>query len=170
MSEQQIEINLAPQILETYRESNRLADEAKGYASEAVAKAVQCGQLLLQQKAALQHGTWLDWLATNLSEINERTARRYMALANRTHVTDLNDAASVRQAYLATGIIPPSPKKELTATDPDKPWVRFTRFLDGFRLWFNKRIDSEPLDQWPTESRRVLKNELRWFAELYARL
>lgn len=170
MSDQQIEINLASQILEAFRESNRLADEAKGYASEAVAKAIECGQLLLQQKAALKHGGWLDWLDTNLSEINERTARRYMALAKRTHVTDLNDASTVRQAYLATGIIPTAPEKESTPPDPNKPWVRFTRFLDGFRLWFNKRIDSDPLDNWPTESRRVLKNELRWFAELYERL
>jgi hypothetical protein len=165
-----LQINLAPQIRAAFNESNRLATEAKGIASEAVAKAIECGQLLIQQKESLGHGSWLDWLTANIPEITDRTARRYMALAKRTHVSDLNDTATVRQAYLATGIIPAPEEKPATSPDPNKPWVRFTRFLDGFRLWFNKRIDDDPLATWPEDSRRVLKNELKWFAELYARL
>ena len=55
----------------------------------------------------------------------------------------------------------------MTNPDPNKPWVRFTRFLRGFRLWYNKRIDENPLDKWEEDSRRILKNELRWFADLY---
>ena len=170
MSEQQIEINLAPQILEAYLESNRLATEAKGRASEAVTKAVECGHLLNQQKESLKHGGWLNWLDDNVPQISEWTARRYMALAKRAHVPDLNDAATVRQAYLATGIIPTPAGKEPAAPDPNKPWVKFTRHLDGFRLWFNTRIEEDPLDTWPEDSRRVLKNELKWFVQLYKQL
>lgn len=169
MSEQ-LQINLASQIREAYQNANRLATDARAVASEAIAKALECGQLLIQQKESLGHGSWLEWLDSNLPEISDRTARKYMSLAKRNHGSDLTDAASLRQAYLATGIIPSPEEKNPTPPDPNKPWVRFTRFLDGFRLWFNKRVDDDPLDSWPEDSRRVLKNELRWFAELYERL
>jgi len=169
MSEQ-LQINLASQIREAYQNANRLATDARAVASDAIAKALECGQLLIQQKESLGHGSWLEWLDANVPEITDRTARRYMALAKRTHVSVLNDTATVRQAYLATGIIPSPEEKAPAPPDPNKPWVRFTRFLDGFRLWFNKRVDDDPLDSWPEDSRRILKNELRWFAELYARL
>ena len=167
---EQLELNLALQIRDAYVESNRLAAEARGVASQAIAKALECGQLLLQQKQSLSHGGWLSWLDTNLPEISESTARRYMALAKRSCVTDLNESAPLQQAYLAIGILPAPVKKNAAEPHPNKPWVRFARFLDGFRLWFNKRIEEDPLDTWPESSRRILKNELRWFAELYNRL
>ena len=166
---EQLELNLAPQIRETYRESIQLAEVAKERASLAVSKALECGQLLIQQKQAIGHGSWLDWLYANLPELTDRTARRYMALAKRTHVSDLNDTTMARQAFLTTGILP-MPVEKSTKPDPNKPWVRFTRFLRGFRLWYNKRIDENPLDKWEEDSRRILKNELRWFADLYERL
>jgi hypothetical protein len=169
MSEQ-LQLNLASQIREAYQNANRLATDARAVASEAIAKALECGNLLIQQKKSLGHGSWLEWLDANLPEVSDRTARKYMALAKRNHGSNLTDAASLRQAYLTTGIIPEPGEKPPAPPDPNKPWVRFTRFLDGFRLWFNKRVDEDPLDSWPEDSRRVLKNELRWFAELYERL
>jgi len=169
MSEE-LKINLAEQIREAFRDANRLATDARAVASDAVAKAIQCGQLLLQQKESLGHGSWLEWLDTNVPEISEWTARRYMALAKRAHVPDLNDAATVRQAYIATGILPSPAEPEAGPPDPNKPWVRYVRFIDGFRLWFNKRMDENPLDTWPEDARRVLKNDIRWIAELYGRL
>jgi len=167
---EQLQLNLAPQIQEAYRECEHLVSQTREFATKAVAKAIECGQLLIQQKESLGHGSWLEWLDANVPEITDRTARRYMALANRTHVSDLNDTTTVRQAYLATGIIPQPEDKKDQPPDPNKPWVRFTRFLDGFRLWFNKRMDEDPLSTWPEDSRRVLKNELKWFADLYERL
>lgn len=167
---QELQINLAEQIRETFEQANALATDARTVASDAIAKALECGRLLTKQKESLGHGSWLEWLDANVPEISDRTARKYMALAKRNHGSDLNDMASLRQAYLATGIIPAPAEKEPSPADPNKPWVKFTRFLDGFRLWYNKRIDDNPLDSWPEDSRRVLKNELRWFADLYERL
>lgn len=169
MSEQ-LQINLTEQIRQAFAEANRLAGDARTVASEAIAKALECGRLLIQQKESLGHGSWLDWLDANVPEISRWTARRYMSLAKGAHVPHLNDAASVRQAYLAAGIIPQPEEKAPAPPDPNKPWVKFTRYLDGFRLWFNRRVDEDPLDSWPEDARRVLKNELRWFAELYTKL
>ena len=182
----EVQINLAAQIREAYREANQLAEQSKGYASQAVSNAIECGQLLIQQKAALVHGGWMEWTATNLPEIHHNTLGRYMRVAkaaqgalhpsategdsNSSPVMNLEDAPTLKQAYVALGILPQPKDKSNQPPDPNKPWVRFTRFLDGFRLWFNKRMDEDPLDTWPEDSRRVLKNELRWFADLYERL
>lgn len=181
----EVQINLAAQIREAYREANQLAEQSKGYASQAVSKAIECGQLLIQQKASLGHGSWLDWQAEHLPDMKRETVRKYMQIAKvaqgylpdrdsaegqiPTTGGNLKNAASLRQAFVAIGLLP-APDSKPEVPDPNKPWVRFTRFLDGFRLWFNKRMDEDPLDSWPEDSRRVLKNELRWFADLYERL
>jgi len=166
----ELQINLAEQIRTVFQEANKLAENARGTASDAITKALECGQLLIQQKESLGHGSWLEWLDANLPEMTDRTARKYMALAKRNHGSDLTDAATLRKAYLAAGIIPSPAEKAPRPIDPNKPWVRFTKLLDAFRLWFNKRIDDDPLETWPDDSRRILKNELKWFAELYQRL
>jgi len=184
MSEE-IQINLAAQIREAYREANQLADEAKGYASQAVAKAIECGQLLIRQKESIGHGSWLEWQAKNLPDMKRETVRKYMQIAKvaqenlpdrdadesqiPTTGGNLKNAASLRQAFVAIGLLP-APENKPETSDSNKPWVKFTRFLDGFRLWFNKRMDEDPLNTWPEDARRILKNELKWFADLYQRL
>lgn len=174
MTDTQIGLNLAPQILATYREANGLAEQSKGYASEAVAKAIECGQLLLRQKESLGHGSWLEWLENNISEFGDVTARRYMALAKRSQVTDLNDAASVKQAYITTGILPaPQPKPQQTEEGgpPSNPRTEYIRWIDGFMHWFHCRLRKTPLEEWDEDARRVLKNALQPIVkEVYEKL
>ena len=171
MTTEQLELNLAPQIIEAFKICNGLATEAKEYASEAVAKAVECGQLLLRQKESLVHGGWLNWLDNNVPEMSDRTAQRYMALAKKTsHVSFLDDASTMRQAYIATGILPKPVEKEVGPPDPNAPWVKFIRPLEAFRLWYQRRIKQGDIDTWDVNGRRVLKNELKWIADLYERL
>jgi hypothetical protein len=165
----EIVVNLAEQINRTYEESVALATQAKDQATTAITKALECGNLLLQQKAALQHGGWLEWLDANCPQIDERTARRYMGLAKRTHVSDLNEAATLRQAYLACGIIHEKPKTP-NEPGPETPWVKFVKPLDAFRLWFNTRNEESPMEEWGEDALRVLSNELQWFVNLHAQI
>ena len=61
----------------------RINDEhqrAYGMAKEALEHARRCGELLVEAKQAVGHGGWATWLAQNIS-FTDRTARRYMALA-----------------------------------------------------------------------------------------
>ena len=181
----QIQVNLADQIRQAHIDAVTIAEHAKGYASEAVAKAIECGQLLIQQKEALGHGSWMEWQTENLPDIKRETVRKYMQVAKAargslpapesdagqitTSGGNLKNAASLRQAFVAIGLLP-EPENKAEDNNPNKPWVKFIRFLDGFRLWFNRRVDDDPLETWPEESRRILKNELRWFSELYSKL
>jgi len=58
-------------------------------AHDAVCRAVQsgveharrAGNLLIEAKAGVEHGTWLDWLAAHCPTVPERTAQAYMRIA-----------------------------------------------------------------------------------------
>ena len=68
-------------------------------AKEAVESAKTAGELLLQVKAKLPHGTWTDWLKDNVN-VSERQAQRYMAVAQGKSVplrklADKSDTVSV---------------------------------------------------------------------------
>ena len=43
--------------------------------------ALKAGTLLLEAKAGLPHGAWLPWLGENCPDISDRTAQRYMRIA-----------------------------------------------------------------------------------------
>jgi len=167
--------SLAPQINLTYAEAATLSANAKDQATAAVEKALECGRLMLKQKESLQRLSgkercgWIEWLESNCPDISEQTARRYMALAKRSHVSGyFEDFSTLRQAYLATGILKQAPKVEPTPVDAKTPWVRYTRPLDNFRNWYNTRVEDEPLENWDTTLLRLLSNELRWFVNLHS--
>lgn len=50
------------------------------------------------------------------------------------------------------------------------PTVVYVRGLDSFRLWFQRRTRSRPLNQWTPDARRFLLKELAWFVKLHERL
>ena len=175
----QLKLNFAPQILAAHHEAMRLANFAKDYAGQAVAKAVECGGLLLEQKASLTDASWTEWITRNLPDVAPDTLSRYMRAAKlsalvaqtngSTTPVALPDAQN-KQALIALGIIPSPENKRPSLLDPQRGWVRYVRFIDGFRKWFNQRIEDEPIETWDEQPRRLLKNELRWIAELYQRL
>lgn len=47
---------------------------------DSLSHARACGELLIQAKAEVKHGSWLPWLAEN-TQIGERSARAYMQVA-----------------------------------------------------------------------------------------
>src|SRR5512144_2268302 len=63
-------------------------------AGEAIQHAINCGRMLLEVKASLNHGEWLPWLKAQQEggaiSFSEVTAQRYMRVAsNPSRVTDL---------------------------------------------------------------------------------
>jgi len=162
-------LNLASQINAAFAEAHANAAVATTNARLAVSRALECGELLNRQKESLAHGEWQLWLAEHCPNVSGATARRYMRLAKRSHDHSLEDAGGLRQAYLATGVLPESPR---TRREPNAntPTVTFVRGLDLFRRWFHQRTDELPLEQWTPDARRILRNELTWFKKLYDRL
>ena len=196
MSEQ-LTLNLSVEIRQTFSRAHSLAVDARLRGADAVAKALECGRLLHQQKSALGKGSWVAWVAENLPDIPYETIARYMRLSKGLEASQLAEGAKdatvesgsegssqegseqtgetqspqvLKQAYIALGILPEPASRAGQGAEASKPWVKYTKHLDGFRLWFNRRIEEEPMEKWQENSRRILKNELRWFVELYERL
>lgn len=172
----EITVNLAEKINRAFQESVALAKEVSGQAAVAIEKAVECGRLMLEQKEALlkQKGNrscgWLDWLDTNCPKISEQTARRYMSLAKlRSHVSATLDCTSLRRAYIGAGILKET-KKEKKEPGPETPWVRYTKGLDAFRLWYHNRCEQGPMETWGEDALRLLSKELQWFVNLHAEI
>lgn len=161
-----VALNLASEINAAFSEASATAAKATLNARQAVARALECGRLLNLQKEALPHGMWQDWLAVHCPVVSAPTARRYMRLAKQSHGGVLENASGLRQAYLATGVLPESPRSRNTPHAND-PTVSFVRGLDHFRRWFHQRTDELPLAKWTPEARRLLRNELMWFKKLH---
>jgi len=95
------------------REAHR---EAQGAFAHALDRAMAAGELLIEAKARLGHGTWLPWLQ-GACAIPERTAQAYMRLArNREQLKSATVAdLGVRDA-LALLTEPKSPDDSATAS------------------------------------------------------
>ena len=107
------------QLCEKIRNSDRQATGMANIAQQAIKQSVghviEAGRALITAKARLQHGEWEAWLNSNLPEISRSSISRYMAAAERIcHVTNFDEIKSVRQAYIACGILkePPAGKKK----------------------------------------------------------
>lgn len=75
---------------------------ANSKASEAVQHATNCGLMLLQIKASLNHGEWLPWLNGEIEsgrlKVKIRQAQSYMQLASNTQRAAYLEAPSIRAA------------------------------------------------------------------------
>lgn len=157
-----VEINVAATAV------SDIAQEIRRDVRELVRRVVVCGELLIRQRAALPHGTWQVWLREKCPDISESTARRYMRLARAQGMTASCQVRSLRHAYLLTGVLPQARRPR--TPQPHAPRITFTRGLDEFRRWFHRRTDDRPLKLWSPRARMALRNELRWFKNLFDEL
>lgn len=104
--ELQIEKSLVEQIRVIHGIAQDAALNARHHAGNAIRAAYDCGKLLHKARAKLAHGEWLNWIEANLPEMSQRTVYNYIKLSNLHHVANLDDYPSLRQAYIAAGILP----------------------------------------------------------------
>lgn len=86
-------------------------------ARSAVDLAIDCGNALIEAKAAVRHGDWLPWLASNCPTLPQRTAQAYMRLARGAPTLKSATVADlgVRQALKLLA----EPKEEPEAVQPE---------------------------------------------------
>lgn len=156
--------NIAKLINESFARSTTHADKAKSLAIDAITEAQNCGRLLTKAKEIAGHGQWLTWLTANCPDIGERTAQKYMQLANTNHGADLENATTLRQAYIAAGILPEPESKvsEPSAPKPDEGLL----FIQRACQYFNKN----DLTKLNDIGRNAWRDRLKPLAELYVRL
>jgi hypothetical protein len=74
---------LATRINTEYSAILKADQDAKAANHSVVERAIALGQILHSAKERVAHGEWLNWLKTYCSEVEERTAQRYMKLADK---------------------------------------------------------------------------------------
>jgi len=186
-------------INELHAQAEELAKQAKSIAAKTIEAALECGKLLIERKAELGHGNWENWCKTNL-KFSIETAKRYMRLyrkscdeidgtSNRSQnesVTVLENTnpsqsesvsfvenakpKTLRQAYIATGILAESPKAVQPTEDKITPLVVHVKHIDTVVLWYRKTVEQNPAKNWKWIEREALINDLTPLMEIYNEL
>ncbi len=176
-------VAISPKIIskinELHDKAESIASEAKDRAQEAIAYDLECGALLTDAKKNLGHGNWENWIAKECN-FDSVTAWRYMKLSrkvneslansNLSHVKDLEQSSpkTLRQAYIATGIFPNTPKPE--KSEKITPLVVHVSHIDAIVLWYRKTIAHKPASDWNFIEREALINDLTPLMEIYNEL
>lgn len=175
-------------INELHAQAEQYALSAKDLAGKAVECAIKCGEILLQKKKALGHGNWLKWRKANL-RFSDDTAERYMTLwrktkelssqsdsqeksdgSNSAYVRNLEarKAKTLRQAYIATGILPEPQKPD--PEDKIEPLVIHVKHIDFVVKWYRDTVENKPAKDWKFIEREALINDLKPLMEIYNEL
>ena len=191
-SEMPTELSLAiARINELHAQAEELAQKAKEVASKTIEIAIECGKLLIEQKAKVGHGKWLSWCKANL-KFSDKTAERYMSLFRKSgglnpilNANDENESSNstqiesvsnlearkvktLRQAYIATGILPETPKPD--PEDKIEPLVVHVRHIDFIVKWYRDTVENKPAKDWKFIEREALINDLTPLMEIYNEL
>ena len=114
---------LAAAITISAEEADTHAEDALGSACLAVVSAWNCGGLLNIAKKQIRHGEFQEWFndMIRVPGFSLRTAQRYMKLArSQPRIEELIASnPSIRQAYIACGILAEPPETEKTDKDDD---------------------------------------------------
>ena len=104
-------------------------------ARKALEHAMAVGAALQEAKDGLPHGEWLPWLQTNCPAISERSAQRYIRLAqNRSSLEGKSATVADLTIRAAEGLLAEAarakPVRPTTPYDPNDPgWSRFAESL-----------------------------------------
>ena len=135
--------DLTSAIWKFVEDANEQASDAVASAGMAILNAWSCGSALIAAKGKVEHGKFEKWVEKEFSKIplGLRTAQRYMQLARSyTRVEDLMVwNPSVRQAYIACGILPAPPEVE-TNSDKDSEVIARTGLLKSVHGVQNKLL------------------------------
>jgi len=77
----------------------KLHKELKSIGRKGFTLAMRLGELLIDTKKEIKHGRWNIWLKNNLSDIDERTAQRYMNLYRHRDILKNDSVSDLNSAY-----------------------------------------------------------------------
>ncbi len=97
---------LAKEIRVNDKEARDLAEIANNTVSQSLERVIIAGNALLAARGRCSHGEWGPWQKRYLPDIPPSRISRYIAVAKQiSHVRNLDAIQSVRQLYLACGLI-----------------------------------------------------------------
>lgn len=157
---EQLELSIVEKIESTYREATTLAAFAAKKGKEAILKARECGQYLIEARENAPHKKLKPWLMSHVTFMNYETACRWVRLAE-TPLEELENSLSVRQAYIAAGILPESKNTTSGATNRDPDGTNWIGVLDRLTISVEKIFDSRPVSTWQESERNMFIERAR---------
>jgi len=192
-------LDIASRINALHEKAEALSKLAKDKAQEAIKVAIECGKLLVEQKKSLKYGDWIEWMESNCT-FTRRTATNYIKLFTSVNTIEdgkpvsqvegdsdvevLSDedsstenfieklpAKTLKDAYIATGILPPRKEPELKQDDtPQSYRVEHVEYVDGFVKWYGKFKEKFPLDVMTKDTVDALLLDLSAIVRIYQEL
>ena len=148
-------------------------NEAREHGGKAIEAAVKCGALLIEQKRNTPHGEFGNWLKQNCSHISHKTACAYMSLATKFTRGLILNAKTVRQAYLAAGIIQEPPKEVRDPSEDMDALIDLAGILGTKWMQWDKMFERTlptASDQWLVEQAELLRGPHDRYEQIKARL
>ncbi|MEQ1862776.1 MAG: DUF3102 domain-containing protein [Chthoniobacteraceae bacterium] len=153
------------------REALECRDQAMAFVHRSLQAVVRAGALLNKAKGELEHGEFITWVEDNVQEITHATATRWMKLAlfAETHGEQLDEAATVRQAYILAGILP-EPESSSGGGGAASGGDAYLTYLVRSATHISARLSQKPITDWPAEDRRILRDRLAPLVRIYEQL
>jgi hypothetical protein len=159
------------EIQKAIREAKEAVDVTMAHVEMAVGKVINAGRKLLAMRGQIEHGQWMAWIEENVSsvlEVSYHTTRNWMKLAEfaERRGADLDNAQTVRQAYMLAGILPEPESTEGGNSTQGNYLVHVARLERAIKA----QIEARPLEKWSREDRSVLKKRLEPLVAIFEKL
>lgn len=195
------ELDIASRINALHEKAEALSKLAKDKAQEAIKVAIECGRLLVEQKKSVPYGDWISWVESNCSFTRmtaHRYIKLYSAIQNApetkpvvTPVLQVNEntesvisdetqtnnfieklpAKTLKDAYIATGILPPRKEPELKEEKaPESYTIEHVKYIDGFVKWYQGFKEKFPLEDMSATTVDMLLLDLSAIVRIYQEL
>lgn len=141
-------------------------DQAKSAVQYLIRTKIIAGQMLEAKKEGMERGDWTEF-CKNVLPISHDTASRWINLFKfvRLHGEDaLDDAKSVRQAYVLAGLLPESQGGSAGGSPTADAYLTDLVRTDT-RL--KAQLAKRPLSEWARDELRTLRERLKPLVELY---
>lgn len=170
---------IASKVLETLQSAEEASSQALSYVGHRLRLCIEVGYLLRQKKFESGHGEWLKWFEENVSntDVAERaafsyqTARKWMRLSeiNENGILDLDNAGSVRQAYILAGLLPASDSNTGTHDDSNAQCNILVK-IKRIETLLQSELTRRPLKSWSAQERSVWRDRLKPLANFYEQI
>lgn len=157
----QIQITTAEGINSANAALNEAVENAKRGIGGCVHAAKILGDKLIEARALMGHGEWLEWLRKNCPEVSDSRARRAQSIARLWEGSEaIQSADSLRSALSLCFESGDEEEKEKT-----DGWPKYLKTL-GAVARVSRMIERLPLSRWPDEGKVELRDKLEPIARM----
>lgn len=160
--------NRRNEIIRLSKRANQKAQETRNHAKVSIDAALECGRLLLEEKAMIeerykrQRGFWTEYFDTNYGKaLPSSTAWRWMKMA-RLAIDQKTPTENIQRiGVLSLGIMPVKVHPALPGNRGVTRFPSHLSFINRFDVWLRAYLPVHPPATLPDSERQQLKADFR---------